>query len=194
MAVNDKPTIIRRRKAPPPPETKSERPALKDAPPAVAPPENPYLDREAMNLRDPNAKAGAAPERPKGVVPPRRNYALVDGIDPFELFAAYHLGLTADDRYQPQNIHDLSRRFRSSPERINEALKAYEIDADVMLCTDFDLAGAQIDIRLAPLGVSKREIARMHYEEFRTSPRFVRDWAEELRRDAAENEKIFGKR
>ena len=33
------------------------------------------------------------------------------GITPFELFCAYHLGITADDQYQFQNIHDVAKRF-----------------------------------------------------------------------------------
>jgi hypothetical protein len=135
----------------------------------------------------------AAPEKLSGVVPPRREYKLIEGIDPVELFMAYHLGVTADDGYQSQNIHDLARRFRTEPGRINEALRAYEMDADTMLNTDFDLAMAQLDIRVAPEGVSKRELGRQLYEEFRSSPRVVRNWADELRHDAEENRKIFEK-
>jgi len=133
------------------------------------------------------------PPKPTGVVPPRKNYKIIEGIDPVELFMAYHLGVTADDNYKPQNIHDLARRFRTQPGRINEALKAYEIDSETVMNTDFDMAMAQIDIRVAPQGISKRELGRQLYEEFRSSPRITRNWAEELRREAEENRKIFDK-
>ncbi len=132
-------------------------------------------------------------QRPVGKLPPRREYKLIEGIDPVELFMAYHLGITADNGYQPQNIHDLARRFHTEPGRINEALKAYEIDSDTVLNTDFDMAMAQYDIRVAPEGVSKRELGRQLYEDFRSSPRIVRDWAAELKNDAEENKKIFEK-
>lgn len=150
-----------------------------------------YYDKEAMSLSDGGA---AAPEKPRELYyPPRREYKPVDGIDPCALFMSYHLGITPDNQFRPQNIHDLARRFRSSPDRINEALKAYELDAETVMCTDFDLAMAQIDIRVAPEGVSKLELGRQLYEDFRAAPRFKRDWHEELRRDAADNQRIFNK-
>lgn len=150
-----------------------------------------YYDKEAMSLSDGRS---AAPAKPRELYyPPRREYKLIDGIDPCQLFMAYHLGITADNQFRPQNIHDLARRFRSSPDRINEALKAYELDAETVMSTDFDLAMAQIDIRVAPEGVSKSELGRQLYEDFRAAPRFKRDWHEELRRDAEENQRIFNK-
>jgi hypothetical protein len=154
-------------------------------------PVNPYLDVEAM--RDRPAPSEKPAERPKGVVPPRRTYALIDNIEPVALFMAYHLGVTDDDRYQPQNLHEVARRFRTSPGRINEALSAYEIDADTVMNTDFDMAMAQFDIRVAPEGVSRKMLGRQLYEEFRDSPRVPRDWAAELRADAEANRRIFDK-
>ena len=125
--------------------------------------------------------------------PPKKEYKVVDGIDPVELFMAYHLGVTKDDKYRPQNIHDLARRFRTTPSRINKALRAYEIDAETVMCTDFDMPMAQIDIRVAPEGISKIELAKQLYLEFREAPRFVRDWGKEIEEDAKENEKIYNK-
>ncbi len=194
------PTVIRRRakseRSQPEPAKKPtekfhfDRDAFRAAHPAGE--ENPYLDREAMRDRPP-VDPKAAAERPKGVVPPRRNYALVDGIDPATLFTAYHLGVTEDNRYQLQNLHEVARRFRTSPARINEALRAYEIDSETVMNTDFDMAMAQIDIRVAPPGVSRKALALQLYEDFRSSPRIVRDWAAELHNDAEENRRIFEK-
>ena len=180
--MRNQPTVIRRKGKP-----GGEKTEPRD--PRHVPLEPSAYDRDAAAQR---AKA-AAPERPRGVVPPRRDYKILDGIDPVELFMAYHLGVTADNGYQPQNAHDLARRFRTRPDRINEALRAYEIDAETILNTDFDMSMAQYDIRVAPEGISKRELARQLYEEFRASPRVVRNWADELARDAEENRKIFEK-
>ena len=60
--------------------------------------------------------------------------------------------------------------------------------------TDFDLYDAQYDVQVAPPGVSKTEIARWHYEQFRSSPRIARNWTDEIATDAAENRKIILRR
>jgi len=151
-----------------------------------------YYDQELLAEQHAARNRPTASQKPRGVVPPRRDYHIIDGIDPFELFAAYHLGLTGDGQHRAQNLHDLARRFRVPPERINEALKAYEIDSDTILNTDFDISMAEYDIRVAPEGVSRRELARQLYEDFRNSPRISRDWERELAEDAAENARIFG--
>ncbi|MDP8223411.1 MAG: hypothetical protein P9L99_08635 [Candidatus Lernaella stagnicola] len=200
---DSKSRVVRRRKKKEPPAPAVETKDL-TAPPVgeKAPPAPPvgkkdmsaYIDHEAMtdtNLSD--KPRGSAAGKRKGVVPPRRDYKLIDGIDPFALFAAYHLGLTAADGYRPQNIHDLGRRFRTTPERINAALKAYEIDSETVLNTDFDLSMAEYDIRVAPTGISRTELARQLYEDFRDSPRVARDWGAELAADAAYNDRIFRK-
>ena len=124
---------------------------------------------------------------------PRRDYKLLFGIDPIVLFAAYHLGVTEKNEYRPQNIHDLARRFRISPAQINEALTAYDLDAQTVMNTDFDIGMAQIDIKVAPQGISKMELARQLYEDFRSSPRVNRNWRDEIEKDAEENKRIFEK-
>jgi hypothetical protein len=197
---DDKPTVIRRRKKLPEvkaPEKKSflETPMGEPQPPR--PPvgaRDKYRDHEAMRDTSLSGRPVAQPKpRPKGVVPPRRNYKLVDNIDPLELFAGYHLGLTADQGYRPQNVHDLGRRFRTSPARINEALKIYEIDSETVMNTDYDITMAEYDIRVAPPGISRRELARQLYEDFRDSPRIPRNWRDEIAEDAAQNDFIFRK-
>jgi hypothetical protein len=134
------------------------------------------------------------PERVK-IVPRERKAAfeIIDGIDPEELFCAYHLGITREDTYKPQNIHDLGRRFRTSPSRVHRALKEYELDAETVMNTDFDMAMAQIDIKVSPPGVSKKELGKQLFKDFLEADRIIRDWAGELKNDAAENEKIFEK-
>jgi hypothetical protein len=90
-------------------------------------------------------------------------------IDAFDLFCAYHLGITPDGGYRIQNIHEVARRFgtnaascaRSSPTRHG---------ADDIVHSGFDLPSAQVDIMVAPEGISRRELARPLYDEFRSTP------------------------
>jgi hypothetical protein len=115
-------------------------------------------------------------------------------IDPFDLFCAYHLGITTDKQYRPLNLHDVARRFNVDGSVIKQALQAYGMDADALLNTEFDLTMAQLDIQVAPEGVDRVELARGIYEEFRRAPRKQRDWKRVLEDDARENAKIFGRR
>jgi hypothetical protein len=116
------------------------------------------------------------------------------GITAFELFCAYHLGITADDGYRFQNIHDVAKRFGCSSGVIKQLLTELNMDADSLVQSKFDIASAQVDVMAAPTGVSRRELARQMYEEFLRAPRKARDWAKELIEDARENEKTFGRR
>ncbi len=115
-------------------------------------------------------------------------------IDPFELFCAYHLGITQEKQYRPSNLHDVARRFNVDGGVIKQALQAYGMDADALLNTEFDFTMAQLDIQVAPEGVDRVELARGIYEEFRQAPRKQRDWKRVLEDDARENAKIFGRR
>ena len=116
------------------------------------------------------------------------------GITAFDLFCAYHLGITADDRYQFQNLHDVAKRFGCSSGVVKQLLSEMNLDADALVQSKFDIASAQVDIMVAPPGVSRLELARRLYDEFLKAPRRARDWAAELAQDARENEKTFGNR
>jgi hypothetical protein len=116
------------------------------------------------------------------------------GITPFELFCAYHLGITADDGYRFQNLHDVAKRFGCSSGVIKQLLGELNMDADALVQSTFDIASAQVDIMAAPAGVSRRALASQIFDEFTRAPRRARDWAKELAQDARENEKTFGRR
>ena len=116
------------------------------------------------------------------------------GIDPFELFCAYHLGIAADRTYKPANIHDVARRLGVDSGVIRQALQAHGMDPETMLNVDFDLTMAQLDIQVAPEGVDRVELAKGIFEEFRAAPRKKRDWQKMLAEDARENSKTFGRR
>jgi len=113
-------------------------------------------------------------------------------IDPFDLFCAYHLGITADGGYHIQNIHEVARRFGTNAAALRQTLAAYRMDAEDLVHSGFDLASAQIDIMVAPEGISRRELARPLFEEFKSAPRKVRDWAKEMEEADREIERTIG--
>ncbi len=116
---------------------------------------------------------------------------LVHGIEPFALFCAYHLGITAENRAVFQNIHHVARRFATSVEVIQEALIAYGLDSDTLIHSPFPLASAQADVQVSPPGVDLVGLARMHYEALLQTPPGGRDWEAEMREAAEENRRIF---
>jgi hypothetical protein len=86
--------------------------------------------------------------------------------DAFALFCAYYLGITASDGYQKPQLEEVARRFGVSPKEIRELLGQHELDDESIRKVDFDLEGAQLDIRLAPEGISRTEVARDLWEDF----------------------------
>jgi hypothetical protein len=116
------------------------------------------------------------------------------GIDPFALFCAYHLGITEDDGYRFQNVHQVAKRFGTNAGVIKQLLTEFDMDPETIVHSSFDMASAQVDIMVAPEGISRTELARQLFEEFRAAPRHWRNWAKELEEDARANERIFGRR
>jgi hypothetical protein len=114
------------------------------------------------------------------------------GIDPFALFCAYHLGITEEDGYRFQNVHQVAARFRTNAGVIKQLLAEFDMDPETIVHSAFDMAAAQVDIMLAPEGISRTELARTLFAEFRAAPRRTRNWAKELEQDARENERVFG--
>ncbi len=115
----------------------------------------------------------------------------VGNLEPFELFCAYHLGITPDNTYRTSNINEVAKRFNSNPATIKQALKEYDMSPESLLDRDFDMALAQLDIQVAPEGVDRIELAKGLYEEFLEAPRIKRDWKKILEEDRKENQKIF---
>jgi len=114
-------------------------------------------------------------------------------LDAFELFCAYHLGLSPEGKYRQQNIHDIARSYNKTPAEIKQLLVDFGIDADTMIHSKFDITLAQLDIQVAPEGINKKELAKSIYEDFMNAPKKTRDWQKELAEDAAVNKKTFEK-
>ena len=66
------------------------------------------------------------------------------------------------------------------------------MEADDIVHSGFDLAGAQVDIMVAPEGISRRELARPLYDEFKSAPRRSRDWTRELAEAERHIERTIG--
>jgi hypothetical protein len=116
-------------------------------------------------------------------------------IDPFALFAAYHLGLDVRAPSKPKhmNAHDVARLFALEVDALEETLRTNGMDAARMLELDFDLAGARFDLEASPPGVDLVSIAQMHWDLFVRAEEKPRDWEREIADDAAENARTFKK-
>ncbi len=119
-----------------------------------------YLPEPA---RDESSILGARPLRQQSE---RRPIEDAGKLDAFGLFCAYHLGITADDRYQKPNLDEIARRFGTNVEGIRKALVEFKIDEASIRQARFDIEGAQMDIRVAPEGISRVEIARELFSDF----------------------------
>src|SRR5579862_7091968 len=81
-----------------------------------------------------------APEGTKGDRAAGEKNAARLGIDPFQLFCAYHLGITEDNGYRHQNVHVVARRFKTSPGVIKQLLVDLEMDPESLVQSGFDIA------------------------------------------------------
>ncbi len=124
-----------------------------------------YRDRENRRPSSDRMGAGGADRAALRPGTPK------SGIDPFDLFCAYHLGIAPDKSYRPSNIHDVARRFGVDASVIRQTLQDYGMDPEAMLDNDFDLTMAQMDIQVAPPGIDRIELAKGIYDAFRKSPR-----------------------
>ena len=115
-------------------------------------------------------------------------------IDSFELFCAYHLGISTTNQYRPANINEVANRFKLDTGAIRQILKEYGMDSASLLDKDFDMAMAQLDIQVAPEGVNRTELARSIFKDFLEAPIKKRDWKKILKEDKKENAKTFDHR
>ena len=117
---------------------------------------------------------------------------LTGGLDAFNLFCAYHLGIGPKKEFKPANLNEVARRFGNEPGIVRQALKECGMDSAALLDRDFDMALAQLDIQVAPEGIDRMELAKSIYEDFLAAPHVKRDWKKILEEDRKENRKIFG--
>jgi len=103
---------------------------------------------------------------PKALNAPRRSFNDDGRPDKFELFCAFYLGITEKGTYRMQGLGEIARRYGCKPDEILQVLKYYGIDKDTVKNCGLDLSLALLDIKVAPEGVDKWELARPWYDEF----------------------------
>ena len=130
---------------------------------------------------------------PRNQVAKSENIASDSKLDAFNLFCAYHLGIGPDNTYRQTNLNQVAQRFGVEPAVIRQATIDFGFDPGTMLDKEFDLALAQLDIQVAPEGISKIELAKGIYDEFLNAPNLKRDWGKLIEEDKKENAKVFGR-
>lgn len=88
-------------------------------------------------------------------------------LGPFAVFCAYHLGITQDERYSEPDRRRVARHFDMTPEELDAYLEQHHLTVGHLDDADFDVRGAREDIRVAPSGISRVELARTMYAEVR---------------------------
>ena len=88
-----------------------------------------------------------------------------DELDAFNLFCAYHLGITSRNQYKFQSIGEVARRFKVDVRAIKRKLTEYGLTTEAINKTGFSIKYAQMDIQVAPEGVSRRELAKYMWDE-----------------------------
>lgn len=86
-------------------------------------------------------------------------------LNQFNLFCAYHLGITRADSYKFQSLGEVARRFNVDPNIIKQKLKDYHLESESLRALGFDSEMMQLDIRVAPEGVSRRALGRTIFDE-----------------------------
>ncbi len=87
-------------------------------------------------------------------------------VDPFLLFAAFHLGLDENQNYRKQGPREIARRFNIQPHEIRDLLASYLIDHSTFHRIRFDITLYELDIRVAPEGIDKTAVARQIWDEY----------------------------
>ncbi len=90
-------------------------------------------------------------------------------LGPFSLFCALHLGITEDDGWSQPDAGAVARRFDLTRDELEGYLEQHRLSAEQIEHAGFDLESARLDIRVAPEGVSRLELARTLYTDLRTA-------------------------
>ncbi len=85
-------------------------------------------------------------------------------LSPFSVFCAL-LGITETEGYARQEHAAVARRFDLSDEALCDYLEANGLSKSDLRRADFDLESARLDMKVAPLGISRIELARTLFQE-----------------------------
>lgn len=94
-------------------------------------------------------------------------HAELSELTPFSIFCALYLGITERNGYAPQNREAVARRFSLSRDEFHAFLEEHALDPGSLSRAGFDAESARLDIRVAPAGISRVELARTIFDELR---------------------------
>ncbi|RDV38154.1 hypothetical protein DV096_10090 [Bradymonadaceae bacterium TMQ3] len=106
--------------------------------------------------REPVVDLSAAQESRRGPVE----------LTPFEVFCAYHCGITENNNYRQQSLREVASRFNMQTHELEKALREFGLDKETVKSSRFDISLCQLDMKVAPEGIDKRELARVLFDEF----------------------------
>lgn len=99
-------------------------------------------------------------------------------LNAFELFCSYHLGIFENNSYRDPSLKSVAKLFGRSIDEVRDALSECGLDDNTVRESSYDLSLARLDVKVAPNGIDKRELAKNLYDEFIAEhPSFV-DWSE----------------
>ena len=98
--------------------------------------------------------------------PVRRSVPEMCELSPFSAFCALYLGITDDVGYRRQDRRAVAKRFGITEDELADYLESNGICAAALEEARFDVESARLDIRVAPPGISRVELARSLFEEF----------------------------
>ena len=109
---------------------------------------------------------GASPRNGSAAGRGRKLAELCD-LGPFSVFCALHLGITEDDGFRSPDPERVARHFELTKDELQGYLREHSLTSDDLAAVDFDLESARLDIKVAPEGVSRVELARTMFLEVR---------------------------
>ena len=86
-------------------------------------------------------------------------------LSPFSVFCSLYLGITDTDGYKVQGADAVARRFGLDRDGLAGYLAEQRLRRDDLERAQFDLDSARLDIRVAPDGISRTELARTLWKE-----------------------------
>lgn len=106
--------------------------------------------------REPVVDLSAAQESRRGPVE----------LTPFEVFCAYHCGITENNNFRQQSLREVAGRFNMQTHELEKAMREFGLDKETVKSSRFDISLCQLDMKVAPEGIDKRELARVLFDEF----------------------------
>ena len=88
-------------------------------------------------------------------------------LSPFSVFCTLYLGITQTQGYAEMDLGRVARQFNLRPDELGDYLQAHLIAGEHLRKADFDGEAARFDIKVAPEGISRLELGRTLFEEFR---------------------------